>query len=215
MNKTKKIGGSKKKKNKTRRNKSTKVTNASKRSDGTLIFKDYPDFRPNLTPREIFKLGSFGGTYWRPIYSSVVDKNLKNVHKKYPKSWWNGIPNDHLTRSFEEYDTKINKYGVKVGTTLEFWEGKKWITKYHPYGWVQWYCDFYQGKRTPDDERQISRWSALTGDKGRFKNFLINLIKKRHKKDLKKGLDDYLVSPKIRQVLQHWGYKLTLSDLKS
>ena len=76
MNKTKKIGGSKKKKNKTRRNKSTKVTNASKRSDGTLIFKDYPDFRPNLTPREIFKLGSFGGTYWRPIYSSVVDKNL-------------------------------------------------------------------------------------------------------------------------------------------
>jgi len=85
MNKTKKIGGSKKTKNKTRRNKSTKVTNASKRSDGTLIFKDYPDFRPNLTPREIFKLGSFGGTYWRPIYSSVVNKNLKNVHKKYPK----------------------------------------------------------------------------------------------------------------------------------
>ena len=185
-----------------------------RRSDGTLIFKDYPDFRPNLTPKEMFQKGSFGGTYWRPIYSSVVNKNLKNIHKKYPKSWWKGIPEDHLTRPFDDYDTKINKYGVKVGTTLEFWEGKKWITKYHPYGWVHWYCDFYQGKRSPDDERQIDRWSALAGEKGRFKNFLINLIKKKHKKDVKKGLHDYSISPKIRQVLQHWAYEIRQHDLK-
>lgn len=185
-----------------------------KRSDGTLIFKDYPDFRPNLTPREIFQKGSFGGTYWRPIYSSVVNKHLKNIHKKYPKSWWKGIPEDHLTRPFDDYDTKINKYGVKVGTTLEFWEGKKWITKYHPYGWVHWYCDFYQGKRTPDDERQIGRWSALASDKGRFKNFLINLIKKHHKSDPVKGLHDYTISPKIRQVLLHWAYEIKKNDLK-
>lgn len=26
-----------------------------------IYFNDYPDFRPNLTPRIIFKLGSFGG----------------------------------------------------------------------------------------------------------------------------------------------------------
>lgn len=215
MNKTKKVGN--KSSIKTTRKIRSHVggkSNPKKRSDGTLVFKDYPDFRPNLTPREMFQKGSFGGTYWRPIYSSVVNKNLKNIHKKYPKSWWKGIPEDHLTRPFDDYDTNINKYGVKVGTTLEFWEGKKWITKYHPYGWVQWYCDFYQGKRTPDDERQISRWSALTGEKGRFKNFLINLIKKRHKKDVKKGLDDYSISPKIRQVLQHWAYEIRQHDLK-
>jgi hypothetical protein len=215
MNKTRKVGD--KSSIKTTRKIRSHVggkSNPKKRSDGTLIFKDYPDFRPNLTPREMFQKGSFGGTYWRPIYSSVVNKNLKNIHKKYPKSWWKGIPEDHLTRSFDDYDTKINKYGVKVGTTLEFWEGKKWITKYHPYGWVQWYCDFYQGKRTPDDERQIGRWSALTGEKGRFKNFLINLIKKRHKKDVKKGLHDYSISPKIRQVLQHWAYEIRQHDLK-
>ena len=35
------------------------------------VFKDYPEFRPNLSPREMFLLGSFGGTYWRPIYSSI------------------------------------------------------------------------------------------------------------------------------------------------
>ena len=49
-----------------------------KKVNGTYRFDDYPDFRPNLSPCDMFKLGSFGGTYWRPIYSSVVDKNLKN-----------------------------------------------------------------------------------------------------------------------------------------
>lgn len=28
---------------------------------------NYPDFKPNLTPRDMFRMGSFGGTYWRPI----------------------------------------------------------------------------------------------------------------------------------------------------
>ena len=30
--------------------------------NGDIIFKDYPEFRPNMTPREIFSAGSFGGT---------------------------------------------------------------------------------------------------------------------------------------------------------
>ena len=47
-----------------------------KNAHGEIVFKDYPDFQPNLTPREIFKLGSFGGTYWRPIYSAVTKKTL-------------------------------------------------------------------------------------------------------------------------------------------
>ena len=29
----------------------------------------------------MFKLGSFGGTYWRPIYSGVNNREYKNVHK--------------------------------------------------------------------------------------------------------------------------------------
>ena len=43
---------------------------------GEIVFKEYPDFRPNLTPKEIFKLGSFGGTYWRPIFSSVTKASI-------------------------------------------------------------------------------------------------------------------------------------------
>lgn len=165
------------------------------------------NFSPNLSPREIFKLGSFGGTYWRPINSKFFNNKLKNVYKKYPQSWWKDIPEHHLTKPFDKYDDKINKYGVRVGTTLEFWESKNWMKKSHPYGWVHWYCDYYMGKRSSDDERQISRWQSLAGKNGRFRKYLITLIQKKGGK-----WNDETISPKIRQTLQHWGYKLTKSD---
>ena len=168
-------------------------------------FADYPDFTPNLSPQKMFELGSFGGTYWRPIYSSVIKKKLQNVHKKYPKSWWKNVPEHHLCS--KDYDVQINKYKVKVGTTLEFWESKGWISKENPYGWVHWYCDFYQGKRGPDDARQIKRWMALAGPQGRFMRFLVTQIIKKGK-----AWNDETISPKIRQVLQHWGYQLTEKD---
>ena len=34
-----------------------------------------------------------------------------------------------------------------------------------------WRCDFYQGKRGQDDERQIKRWQGLAGPRGRFMRF--------------------------------------------
>lgn len=184
--------------NKTRNNR--KIYNKTKKN------KKY-NFNPNLTPREIFKLGSFGGTYWRPIKSKFFNNELKDVYKKYPQSWWKDIPEHHLTKPFDKYDVKINKYGVKVGTTLEFWENKNWMRKSHPYGWVHWYCDYYMGKRSVDDERQIARWESLAGKNGRFRKFLITQIQKKGGK-----WNDETISPKIRQTLQHWGYKLTKSD---
>ena len=170
--------------------------------NGTIVFSDYPDFKPNLTPREMFDLGSFGGTYWRPIYSSITNKDYKNPHLEFPKSWWKDIPDKCLTSS--ECDITLNKYGVRVGTSLDFWESKGWIVEQDPYGWVQWYCRFYMGRRSPDDKRQISRWKRLAGKNGRFRRQLISLIRKRNSK-----WNDFKVSPKIRQTLQHWGYVLT------
>ena len=164
-------------------------------------------FKPNLTPRQMFKLGSFGGTYWRPIKSSVTGRSYKNEHLKFPKAWWKGISDDWLVS--EKCDVSINRYEVNVGTSLDFWEEKGWITKYDPYGWVQWYCNYKMGRRTPDDARQIKRWLQLAGPKGRFRLWLIGLIKKSGKK-----FDDETVSPKIRQTLQHWGYRLTKADFE-
>ena len=70
----------------------------------------YVEFSPNLSPREMFKLGSFGGTYWRPIKSKFFKNKLRNVHKKYPNSWWKNIPEENLSST--DYDIKKNKYGV-------------------------------------------------------------------------------------------------------
>ena len=206
-------GGKSKIKKKTKKKKKSKRKKMEpKMKNGRYVFEDFLEFKPNLSPREMFKRGSFGGTYWRPIYSSVVKKDLKNIHKKYPKSWWKNIPDDWMIRSDEEYDKNINKYKVKVGTSLEFWEGKNWIKEIHPYGWVHWYCDFFNGKRCDDDERQVSRWKKLAGHKGRFMRFLVTQILKKSKESENKKWCDMSVSPKIRQVLQHWAYELTKKD---
>ena len=68
-------------------------------------------------------------------------------------------------------------------------------------------CDFYKGKRGDDDERQIKRWIQTAGPKSRFRRALINLIIKKNSK-----YDDFTISPKRRQTLQHWAYVLTKKD---
>ena len=75
------------------------------------------DFRPNKTPAEIIKEGAFGVTYFRDIYSGVNDKFYKD--------------------SWKEFDVSFNKYGLKCGTSLRFWESKGWINKNDPYRWFQ------------------------------------------------------------------------------
>ncbi len=174
-------------------------------SNKCLIFKDYPEFRPNLSPKEIFKSGAFGGTYWRPIYSHVTKKHYKNADLEFN---WKGISRDKLIKPWNEYNISFNKYKVKVGTTLEFWEQSGWIHSQDPYGWVQWYCRFYNGRRTKDDCRQIKRWIQTAGPNSRFRLRLINMIKKK-----RTTYNDLSVSPAIRQTLLHWAVKLTKSDM--
>ncbi len=175
----------------------------------TIIFEDHPDFTPNLSPREMFELGSFGGTYWRPIYSSIVNKKLSCQHRVKTNNidkLFEGLSDDILTKS--KQDISINKYKVKAGSSLHEWESSGWITKHDPYGWVQWYSHFYNGRRIPgEDDRQISRWKNFAGPKGRFRRRLISMILKEDS-----TWNDEKISPVIRQGLQHWAYILTEED---
>ena len=95
----------------------------------------------------------------------------------------------------------VNKYGVKCGTSLKFWENKGWINKIDPYGWFQWYFRYWLGRRSKDDKRQINRWKKIVS---RFRGKLVKMIR-----DAGSKFDDYSISPKIRQILLHWGYELT------
>lgn len=165
------------------------------------------EFKPNKTPREIFLEGSFGGVYWHDYYSNVLKKKCVGLYKKYPASWWKDIPDELMISQYKNENR--NKYKVKVGSSLREWEKKGWIIEQDPYGWVQWYCEYYNGRRSPDDERQIKRWLGVAGPNGRFRKRLINIIKES---DNPEGWDNYNISPKIRQTLLHWGYELTKKD---
>ena len=183
-----------------------------KKKNNIYYFPDYPDFKPNISPIDVLKNGSFGGTYFRPIYSSVTNKNHKDEHLKcFPKSIQKSYDFKRDIKPYNQYEKTHNKYEVKCGQTLHDWENKNWITKYDPYGWFEWYCNFFYGRRIEkEDDRQIKRWLGLASEKGRFRNHLITLILKKNTK-----YNDYLISPKIRQTLLHWGYELTKKDFEN
>jgi len=179
-----------------------------KNSDGVLIFKDEKEFRPNMTPKEVLQAGSFGGTYFRPIKSSVTGLKYNKMWNELPQNWLENLNIKRLVAS-TNYDEKVNTYKVKCGGSLEMWESSGWMNAADPYGWFQWYCRFYLGRRSEDDERQIGRWKNCTGPKGRWKNNLIGKVARAGV-----AYDNPGISPVIRQTLQHWGYRLTEKDYK-
>jgi len=188
---------------------SKKVGLPKRGTNGCFAFPDHPTFTPNLSPKEVLQLGSFGGTYFRDIISAVTGEACKGreVVKEFPKDWFAGLKLEDVVCS-PTYSKEVNQYKVSCGGSLGQWECSGWVSALDPYGWFQWYCRFFLGRRSTDDERQISRWAKGQGPKGRWRVRLCNdIIKKKAK------LDDVRLSPVLRQVLQHWAYKLTPADL--
>ena len=95
------------------------------------------EFGANKTPVEVIKEGAFGGTYFRDIYCGVTGKEYKKSWKEFNLFKIKDI--DHKYYCSDYYDISVNKYGVKCGTSLRFWENKGSINEIDPYGWFQWY----------------------------------------------------------------------------
>ena len=128
------------------------------------------DFGANKTPTEVTKEGPFGGTYFRDIYSSVNGKLYRKSWKEFDEL--KNIDQNYYCSNY--YDVSVNKYGVKCGTSLRFWENKRWINSVDSYGWFQWYFRYWLGRRSLDVERQINRWKGIVS---RFKGKLVKMIK--------------------------------------
>ena len=103
-----------------------------------------PLFRPDLSPRQLLRLGIFGGKY------------MTDCRKEFPSSWF---ANARLCAS--HHDPKLNYFKVNASQPLAFWRRKGWINSHDPRGWFQWYCRYYMGRRSNDDDRQIRRWRAI------------------------------------------------------
>eukprot|EP00605_Chrysophyceae_sp_TOSAG23-4_P001607 GSChrysophyteH1.ASY1.ANO1.1767.1 assembled CDS len=188
----------------------------TRNSHGEFCFVDHPEFRPNMSPKEVLQAGSFGGTYFRPIHSGVTGKDYGDeVWKELPEDWLKGL-NVKQQVSSAAYRNSINTYKVKCGGDLNMWESSGWINGIDPYGWFQWYCRFFQGRRSSDDARQIARGNQCMGPKGRWRSNLCGKIissANSSTRTLQTETDNKDISPVIRQVLQHWGYRVTLKDV--
>jgi hypothetical protein len=104
-----------------------------------------PEFDPDLTPKEMLRLGVFGGKY------------LTDCQDEFPRSWFL-----QAKLSPDRADPTLNYFGVSASQPLAEWQRKGWIFRDDPRGWFQWYCRYYIGRRLPqEDARQIKRWKAM------------------------------------------------------
>jgi hypothetical protein len=104
----------------------------------------HPDFKPQLTPKQMLELGVFGGRY------------MTDCRDEFPEDWF-----DDARLCPEKHDRKLNFFGINASQPLSVWREKGWVHKDDPRGWFQWYCRYYMGRRGEDDERQIKRWRAI------------------------------------------------------
>ncbi|KAI3320387.1 hypothetical protein HD806DRAFT_230812 [Xylariaceae sp. AK1471] len=185
--------------------------------EGNYHFESHPSFTPNKSPEAIIREGSFGGSYWRPLYSKRLRTTISKDWLELPESWTTGLSVERFLTA-GAYDPEVNKYGVACGQSIEDWEAAGWIAhQYDVRGWFQWYCRFWLGRRCEDDERQISRWRKCVGETGRWRRTLL-------KKYVQNGVrtvtdeDDEVdekkdVSPVVHQTCHHWAWEVRQETL--
>ncbi|MBE6449521.1 MAG: hypothetical protein E7013_02340 [Alphaproteobacteria bacterium] len=135
-----------------------------------------PDFKPQLTPKEMLELGVFEGKY------------LTDCTDEFPKDWF-----EKAKLSPQKPNIECNYFKVKSRQSLNTWIKKGWILEPDPRGWFQWYCRYYMGRRLPEiDKIQIKRWKSFIRHKAQIElncpPFDVNCRKKQ------------------RQALLQWAY---------
>lgn len=137
-----------------------------------------PEFKPELTPKEMLELGVFGGRY------------MRDCRKEFPASWF--AKAKFYPEKLAGHDKKLNYFGVDASQSLSVWRQKGWLRPEDPRGWFQWYCRYYMGRRGEDDSRQIRRWKAI-------RRHVVQIVNNCKPKDLN-------CRRRQRQAVLHWAY---------
>ena len=134
------------------------------------------EFTPELTPRDMLRLGVFCGKY------------MTDTRNEFPTNWFT-----RARLAPNRRDCSLNCFGVDASQPLSVWQAKGWIHPDDPRGWFQWYCRYYMGRRMPEeDRRQIKRWKAIRRHIAQVK------------RNCEPG--DLTCRPRQRQALLHWAY---------
>lgn len=135
-----------------------------------------PEFKPDLTPKQMLALGVFGGKY------------MTDCTKEFPADWFT-----KAKLSPKQRDPSLNYFRVDASQPLSVWKKKGWIHKDDPRGWFQWYCRYFMGRRIPvEDARQMKRWKMMRR----------HIAQIAH--NCRAG--DVQCRPRQRQALLHWAY---------
>ena len=135
-----------------------------------------PEFKPELTPKQMLSLGIFGGKY------------MTDCRKEFPEDWFR-----KAKLCPERHDPELNYFKVNASKPLWYWRKKGWIHPDDPRGWFQWYCRYYMGRRLgEEDDLQIARWKAM-------RRHISQIYKHCNSSDIK-------CRPKQRQAVLHWAY---------
>ena len=135
-----------------------------------------PEFKPDLTPAEMLRLGVFGGKY------------MTDCGDEFPASWFK-----HAKLASGSRNKSLNYFGVDASQPLSEWRRKGWIHPDDPRGWFQWYCRYYLGRRLPDVDRlQIGRWRNFARHAAQVRKHCMPA--------------DVTCRPRQRQALLQWAY---------
>ena len=85
----------------------------------------HPEFRPDLTPKQMLELGVFGGKY------------MTDTKEEFPDNWFK-----NAKLCSEKHDPELNYFGINASQPLWVWREKGWIHPDDPRGWFQWYCRY-------------------------------------------------------------------------
>jgi hypothetical protein len=154
------------------------------------------EFKPMLTPKEMLHKGIFGGTY----FAELID------YKDFPEDWFEDL--EETAYKSTKYLVNVNLFKIKSGHAQKEWEAKGWIHPDDPRGWFEWYCKYFLGRRHEDDDRQIKRWAAFCGPKGRWRNTIYSKI---HADGCDVDFSEH-VSSNTQQSLLHWSYLVNRKD---